>query len=90
MSLIPLIRSLAFKRLTCRFKLVAVILSLGEIIPTYFCYAEKGLMCIVIIALLGCQPSSYIECTKLNMCSSCNVCLVFDTKCIFLTCLYIF
>ena len=50
----PPIRSLAFKRLTYCFKLVAVILLLGEIIPTYFYYAEKGLVYIIIIALLGC------------------------------------
>ena len=47
------VRSLVFKRLACYFKLVAIILLLGKIIPTYFYCAEKGLVCIIIIALLG-------------------------------------
>ena len=49
----PPVRSSASKCLTCRFKLVAVILLLGEIMPTYFYYAEKGLIYIIIIALSG-------------------------------------
>ena len=85
----PFIRFLVFKRLTRRFKLVAVILLLGKIMPTYSYYAEKGLVYIAIIALLGRQPSSCAEYTKLNMRSSCNICLVFNIKCIFLTRLYI-
>ena len=51
MSLIPPIKFSAFKRLAYRFKLVAVILLLGEIMPTYSRYAEKGLIYIAIIAL---------------------------------------
>ena len=77
----PLIRSLVFKYLTHRFKLVAVILLLGKIMPTCSYCAEKGLVCIAIIAPLGCQPSSYTKCTKSNMRSSCNVRLVSDAKC---------
>ena len=50
----PFIRFLAFKRLAYYFKLVAVILSLSEIIPTYFRYMLKGLVCVIIIASLGC------------------------------------
>ena len=88
MSLIPLIRSLASKCLTCCFKLVAVILSLGEIIPTYSRYAEKGLVYIIIIALLGRQSSSCVKYTKLNMRSTCNVYSVSDANYIFLTRLY--
>ena len=53
MSLMSFIRSLVFKRLTYYFKLVAVILLLGKIISTYSCYAEKGLLYIAIIVLLG-------------------------------------
>ena len=49
----PLIRSLVFKRLAYYFKLVAVILLLSKIMPTYSYYAEKGLVYIIIIALLG-------------------------------------
>ena len=84
----PPVRSLVFKRTARRFKLVAVILSLGEIMPTYFYYIEKGLVCIIIIALFSCQPSSYTKCTKLNMCLSCNVRLVSNIKCIFFAHLY--
>ena len=49
----PLIRSLVSKRLAYCFKLVAVILSLGEIMPTCSYYAEKGLVYIIIVTLLG-------------------------------------
>ena len=49
----PLVRSSASKRTACYFKLIAVILLLGKIMPTYSYYIEKGLMCIIIIALLG-------------------------------------
>ena len=48
----PLIRSLAFKRTTYYFKLVAVIFLLSKIIPTYSYYMEKGLVYIIIIAFL--------------------------------------
>ena len=54
MSLISPIRFLAFKRLTYYFKLVAIILLLGEIMPTYSYYIEKGLVYITIIALFSC------------------------------------
>ena len=63
---------------------MAVILLLGKIIPTYSCCAEKGLVYIIIIALFSCQPSSYVEYTKLNICLFYNVCLVSNAKCIFL------
>ena len=46
----PLIRSLASKRRTY---IVAVILLLGEIMPTCSYYVLKGLIYIIIIALLG-------------------------------------
>ena len=84
----PFVRFLVFKYTAYCFKLVAVILLLSEIIPTYFYYAEKGLVCVIIIVLLGRQPSSYVECTKLNICSSCNIRLVFNVKCIFFTRFY--
>ena len=77
----PPIRSLASKRTAYYFKLVAIILSLNKIMPTYSCYMEKGLVYIIIIAFLGCQPSSYTKCTKLNMRSSCDIRLVSDIKC---------
>ena len=81
----PFIKSSVSKRLAYRSKLVAVILSLGEIMPTYSCCAEKGLVYIIIIASLGRQPSSYTKYIKSNMRLSCNICLVFNTKCIFFT-----
>ena len=77
----PLIRSLVSKYCT---RVVAVILLLSKIMPTYFRCVLKGLVYIAIIALLGCQPSSYIKCTKLNMRSSCNIRLVFNAKCMYL------
>ena len=88
-SLIPSIRSSAFKYLAYYLKLVAIIFLLGKIIPTYSYYAEKGLVYIIIIAPLGRQPFFYTKCTKLNIYLSCNIHLVFNTKCIFFTRLYI-
>ena len=84
----PFIRSLVSKRTTYYFKLVAVILLLGKIMPTYSYYAEKGLVYIIIIALFSYQPSSYIKYTKLNMYSSCNIHLMFNAKYIFFARLY--
>ena len=84
----PFVRSLAFKRTARHFKLVAIILLLGKIMPTYSCCVEKGLMCIIIIALLGRQPSSYTKCTKSNMHLSCDVRSVFNIKYIFFIRLY--
>ena len=46
----PPIRSTAFKRYTYT---IILILSLSEIIPTYFRYIKKGLMCVIIAALSG-------------------------------------
>ena len=76
----PLIKSLAFKRTAYYFKLVTVILSLNKIIPTYSYCMEKGLVYIIIIALLGCQPFFYTKYTKLNMHSSCSIKLVSNAK----------
>ena len=84
----PSVRSLAFKRAAYCFKLVAVILLLSKIIPTYSCCVLKGLVYIAIIAPLGRQPSSYTKCTKLNMRLSCDVRLVFNIKYIFLARFY--
>ena len=76
----PSVRSLAFKR---RARVVAVILLLSEIMLTCFRYVLKGLVCIVIIAPLGRQPSSYTKYTKLNMRLSCDVRLVSNAECVF-------
>ena len=69
--------------------IVAMIFSFGEIMPTYSRCVLKGLVYITIIAPLGCQPFFYTKCTKLNMRLSCNVKLVFNTKCTFLIHSYI-
>ena len=86
----PPIRSLAFKRLIYYFKLIAVILLLGKIMPTYSRYMEKGLIYIIIIALFNRQPFFYTKYTKLNMRSSYNIYLIFNTKYMFLTRFYIY
>ena len=86
MSLIPPIRSLAFERCTY---IVAVILLLSKIMPTYSYCVLKGLIYIAIMAPLGCQPFSYAKCTKLNMHLSCNIRSVSNAKCTFLICFYI-
>ena len=84
----PPVRSLAFKRAAYYFKLVAIILLLGKIMPTYSYYIEKGLVYIIIIASLGYQPSSCTKYTKLNMHLFYNIKSVFNTKYIFLVRLY--
>ena len=75
----PSIRSLISERYT---HIVVIILSLGEIMPSYSCYKEKKLVYITIIALFSCQPSSYIKCIKLNIRLSCNIRSVSDTECL--------
>ena len=82
----PFVKSLAFKR---RAYIVAVILLLSEIMPTYSYYVLKGLVYIVIIAPLGRQPSFYTKCTKLNIHLFYNIRLVSNTKCTFLIYSYI-
>ena len=82
----PPVRSLASKRRAC---VVAVILLLGKIMPTYSYCVLKGLVYIAIIAPLGRQPSSYAKCTKLNICSSCNIKSVSNAKYAFLIRSYI-
>ena len=83
----PFIKSLVSKRRT---RVIAVILLLSEIMPTYSRCVLKGLVYIIIIALSSRQPSSYTKYTKLNMRSSYNIYLVLDAKCIFLARLYNF
>ena len=76
------VRSLASKYTAYYFKLVAIILLLGKIMPTYSYYAEKGLVYIIIIAPLGCQPSSYTKYTKLNIYLSYDIRLISNIKCL--------
>ena len=66
----PFIRSLASERRTYE---VAVILLLGEIMPSYSYCDEKKLVYIIIIAPFSRQPSFYFKCTKLNIHLSCNI-----------------
>ena len=73
----PPIRSLASKYHAYT---IAVIFLFGEIMPSCSCCAEKKLGYIIIAALFSYQPSSYIECTKLNICLSCNIRLVSNTE----------
>ena len=82
----PFIRSSASERYAC---VVAVILLLSEIMPTYSRCVLKGLVYIAIIALLGRQSFFYIKCTKLNIRLSCNIKLVFNAKCAFFIYFYI-
>ena len=76
----PFIRSLALGRRTC---VIAVVLLFSEIMPTYSYCVLKGLVCIIIIAPLGRQPSFYTKYTKLNMRLSYNIRLVSNAKCAF-------
>ena len=73
----PLIRSLASKR--CAY-VITVIFLLSEIMPSCSCCEEKKLVYIIIAAFFSRQPSSYIKCTKLNMCLSCNIRSVSNTE----------
>jgi hypothetical protein len=81
----PPVRSLAFKYLAYHFKLIAVILSLNKIMPSYSRYTEKGLVYIAITALFSQQPSSCSEYTKSNIHSSYNIYSVSNTEYIYLT-----
>ena len=66
----PSVRFLVFKYYTC---VVTLILLLNKIMPTYSRCIEKKLVYITIAAPSSYQPSSYLECTKSNMHSSCNI-----------------
>jgi len=60
--------------------LITFILSISEIMPSCSCCVEKGLVYIAITALSGCQPLSYAKYIKANICLSCNVYSVSNTK----------
>jgi hypothetical protein len=66
----PFIRSLVSKR---HARVVALILLLGEIMPTYSYCAIKGLVYVAIVTPFGQQPSFYSKCMKLNMRFSYNI-----------------
>ena len=77
----PPIRSLTSERWA---KLISTIILLGKIMPSYSRYVKRRLLYIIIIALSSRQSSSYIKCTKLNICLSCNIRLVSNAEYIFL------
>ena len=81
----PSVRSLVSKRRT---RVVAIILLLGEIILTYSYCVLKGLVYIVIISLLGRQPSIYFKCTKANIYLLYNMRLMSFNKYKFLRCVH--
>ena len=76
----PPIRFLVSKRTTYYFKLIAMILLLGEIMPTYSRYIEKRLVYIIIVAPLGRQPFFYTKYIKLNIHLSYNIKSVSNTE----------
>ena len=71
-----------------RAHIVAVILLLSEIIPSYSRYKEKKLVYIIIAAPFSRQPFLYIECIKLNMRLSYNIKSVSDAEYLYLMRLY--
>ena len=76
----PSVRSLVSKRYA---HIIAVILLLGKIMPSYSCYKEKKLVYIVIAAPSNYQLFFCVKCTKLNMCLFCNIKLISNAKYIF-------
>ena len=82
----PPVRSLVSKR---HLRLVSLILSLGEIIPSCFCYIEKRLSYITISAPFSRQPSSYTKYIKLNIRLSYNIRLVSNAEYAYLIYFYI-
>ena len=53
----PFVRFTVFKR---RAYIAVIILLLSKIMPFCFCYIDKGLVYIIIIAFFNCQFFSYI------------------------------
>ena len=84
----PSIKSLV----SAYYALLAISISLNsKIISPCSYYIKKKLVCIIIIALSSCQPSSYFKCTKANVYFFCNVRSVFINKYVFFifSCLFI-
>ena len=73
----PFIKSSASEYYTY---IIALILSLGVIMPIYSCYTKKKLVYVIITALFSHQPSSYFKYIKLNMCLFYNIKSVSNTK----------
>jgi hypothetical protein len=81
----PFIRSIIFKYCTL---LIAAISLNSEIINPYSHYAKKGLIYIALISPFRHQPFFYLECTKANTQSFCNICSILFNKCTYLTVYY--
>ena len=76
----PPIRSLASVR--CVLLAISIFLN-SEIMSPCSRYIKKGLVCVTIITLFGCQPSSYSKYTKANTCFLCDMHSVSTNKYIF-------
>ena len=60
---------------------ITIILLLGKIMPFLYSYcAKEGLVYITLASPSLRQPSSCLECTKANICSSYDVRSVFNAK----------
>ena len=79
----PFIRSSASER--CAY-IVSLILLLGVIMLIYSYYAEKKLVCVIIIVSFSHQPSSCFKCIKLNIHSFYDVHSVSNTEYVFFMC----
>ena len=77
----PPVRSSASERCS---RLVLLILSFSEIMPSYSRCVEKRLSYIAILALFSRQFFSCVKCTRANMRSSCDIYSVSATKCMLL------
>jgi len=54
-------------------RLVTVIFSLSEVMPSCSHCEEKKLVYVAIVVFTGCQPSLCVKCIQVNMWLSCNV-----------------
>jgi len=66
-----------------RSHIISQILSLGKVILSCSRCVKKGLVYVAIAAPFSRQPSSYSECTSINMRLSYNICLMSNIKCIY-------
>jgi len=71
-------------------KTVTFILLSSEVILLCSCCTKEGLVYITIMAPSSCQPSSYFECTFVNIQLFYNVCSVSDAKYTFYIYLYLY
>ena len=79
----PAVRLTVFKYYT--FFISSIALNSKIMSPCSYC-VKKGLVCIIIADLFGCQSSSCSKCIKLNTCILYNVRLVSFNKYTFFAC----